>query len=107
FPMIRRGISYPAAGASGPGLLFLSFQTSLMNFLGAFARSRKSFDPILARSTQLTWVDPAASCTNGPGGGQRWPAGGGQVCYPMMDLTTLGGGEYFYIPSMNFISRLA
>ena len=98
FELIRRGMPYPACGERGPGLLFLSFQRSPMEFLGMYYRARLKSDPILAQSSQWAF---------GPAGGQRWPAGGQEIGYPMTDLTTLLGGEYFYMPSMNFISKLA
>ena len=84
--------------SAGSGLLFLSFQRSLYDFIGLMARGQKSLDPILVRSG-------AAGSTNGDKG-QKWTIGGREVYYPMNDLTTIRGGAYFYVPSMLFIERL-
>ena len=98
FELIRRGMPYPARDGCDPGLLFLSFQRSLMDFIGMFYRAHLKFDPILTQSSQ-----PGPF----PSGGQPWPTDGEAINYPMRDLTTLLGGEYFYIPSMIFLSNLA
>jgi deferrochelatase/peroxidase EfeB len=107
---LRRGLAYgpertdlnepvtrqlpPSAGS---GLLFLSFQQSLLDFLDLMIRAQKALDPMLARSSQAA---------GNRGQEQSWIIGGREVRYPMSNLTTIRGGEYFYIPSMQFIDRL-
>ena len=88
-----------------------------MDFLGLLIRSRARLDPILMRGAQKA-VAAQSSIGGEPAPGQRWAFEANrasmltatsatlQMTYPMTDLTTLRGGEYFYIPSMTFISNL-
>jgi deferrochelatase/peroxidase EfeB len=122
FKILRRGMPYRARAGNGSdesesGLLFLSFQKSILDFLGLLIRSRARLDPVLTRSSRqaAAHVSEAGSvAASSPQ--QRWTfaatrksvgaAAAVETTYSMADLTTIKGGEYFYIPSMTFISNL-
>ena len=109
-PIVRRGMSFgsPEVGAAAParGLLFLALHRSLLEFLGLMSRALVLRDPILASS--VDWNPEGTEtthCTHGVRA-QRWKAGDAEVCYPFADVTTLRGGEFFYVPSMDFLRGL-
>ena len=106
FELIRRGIPYPGKGGGDPGLLFLSFERSPLEFIGMLYMAHRKFDPILSQSSQRARVAREAASKIGPAGGQRWPVAEKEISHEMTDLTTLRGGEHFYVPSMRFISGL-
>jgi Dyp-type peroxidase family len=93
--------------SSGVGLLFLSFQRSLYDFLGLMQRARTNRDPVLSHKKQWhpAFFNSIARTVRGSPG-QRWRLGGKDIVFPIADLTNIRGGEYFYIPSMNFIKNL-
>jgi Dyp-type peroxidase family len=118
-PIVRRSMTYGAkwqdgeratSGSGHPrGLLFLSLQKSLLDFTGLIRRAFQSRDPILGRSAQWTaeYTPPTTGCKNGRQPGQLWRFPGKQLCFQFADVTTIRGGEFFYIPSMRFIDHLA
>ena len=75
--------------------------------LVAYLDSIRWRDPILARSAHWTLDDtsPVRAIDRGRPA-QNWNLGGQEIPYPIADLTTLRGGEYFYMPSLNFIRAL-
>ena len=81
----------PSAGA---GLLFLSFQRSLRDFTALISRAYKRGDPIL---THKHYVPD----------GQTWDFAGKKIAHTMAGMTTIRGGEYFYVPSMPFLEYLS
>jgi len=110
--LVRRGMTYgPDRGdlsapnlrqsppSSGVGILFLSFQHSLLDFITLIAKGQKQRDPMLTRSSQ--WSEEQKEHP------QKWTVRGSEFEHAMADLTTTRGGEYFYIPSMLFIEDLA
>lgn len=115
--IVRRGSSYgPARGdliaasrqlppSTGVGLLFLSFQQNLLHFLYLMHRAQFFQDALLSRSANWQAGSPN-SCDGAQGPGQRWKLNGATVCQPMADITTPRGGEFFYIPGMEFIRNL-
>jgi deferrochelatase/peroxidase EfeB len=116
-PVLRRGMSYgqsqahgacPEAAGKQPahGLLFLGLHRSLLDFLILMARASHLRDPILSDSSD--WTETATGATHCTHGfrAQRWMIEGKEVCYAFADVTRLRGGEFFYIPSMNFIRSL-
>jgi deferrochelatase/peroxidase EfeB len=107
FQIIRRGIPYPSVPAdpARTGLLFLALHRRIRDFIGLSTNSARALDPILTRRSELGWAGDTVKCNGAVS--QQWPVGGEQICHPMMDLVTLLGGEFFYIPSMNFIRSLA
>lgn len=109
FLFLRRGLSYgvkrPDIGnpdstedlpQTGSGLLFLSLQPTVWTFITLMGRAQRRHDALLSRSADI-------------GAGQTWTftEGGPAKQFPMADLTTIRGGEYFFIPSMNFLRQLA
>lgn len=62
-----------------------------------------NLDPILTRSN-LDYLPQDKKC--GGQFAQTWPVDGKQICYPVLDLVTMRGGEFFYIPSLPFIDSL-
>lgn len=108
--ILRRGLSYgperldwtgaaQPAPETGSGLLFLSFQSSLYDFLTLIRKAQNRRDPMLVRAKG--WEAGGEPDVHT---GQEWHYGPGQaVSSPMVDLTTVKGGEYFYIPGMPFI----
>jgi deferrochelatase/peroxidase EfeB len=111
-PVVRRGIPYgpgPSDGATpdaSRGLLFLGLHRTLLDFLALMVRAKSLRDPLLSRSS--LWDSTSTGPTHCPHGfrAQRWKIDGVEACYPFADVTTIRGGEYFYIPSMDFIHRL-
>ena len=108
--IIRRGMTYgPADNAEGArGLLFMSLHRSIMDFTSLMFRAESSRDPVL--STTADWTPhytPPNGCLVGRLPGQKWEFSGQTVCYPIANLTTIRGGEYFYIPSLSFIRMMA
>jgi Dyp-type peroxidase family len=103
--IVRRGMCYGTEKSGG--LLFLSFHRSLVDFLFLVQRSIRWRDPVLSNSTH--WTEDDTSPVRGFYAGapaQTWNLGGKQLSFPIADLVTLRGGEYFYIPSLNFIREL-
>lgn len=107
--IIRRGITYgpdPPVAGTPSGVLFLSLQRSISDFGILLGRARWNLDPLLSRSADWTW--PKA---NGPENGdfqngqwsQLWNVGGAAVRCPMNDMTTVRGGEFFFMPSITFL----
>jgi hypothetical protein len=94
---------------AGAGLLFLSLQQSMAHFAGLLARSVLQLDPLLASSAQWQSGAFTSASPNGCGAtqAQKWAIGDKEICFPLVDLTTVLGGEYFYIPSLPFIRGLA
>lgn len=113
-PVVRRGMSYGppfsnAASAEVPrGLLFLGLHRGLLDFLKLMARATNLRDPILSDSEAWDCSDTSDDGTHCPHGfrAQKWNIAGKEVCYAFADVSTLRGGEFFYIPSMNFIRQL-
>jgi hypothetical protein len=100
--IIRRGMVYER------GLMFLSLHRSVMDFTSLMFRAERARDPILSSAAE--WkpdFTPANGCVVGRKPGQKWEFEGQTVCYSIADLTTIRGGEYFYIPSLSFLRRLA
>ena len=99
----------PADNAEGArGLLFMSLHRSIMDFTSLMFRAESSRDPVL--STTADWTPhytPPNGCLVGRLPGQKWEFSGQTVCYPIANLTTIRGGEYFYIPSLSFIRMMA
>lgn len=117
--IVRRGMTYgpprvdlaspgrQLPPSSGVGLLFLSFQKSLNDFLFLMRRARTYRDPLLSHSGDWKAAfTNSITCTRDGTPGQRWRLNGRDICYPVADLTTIRGGEYFYVPGMDFIRRL-
>jgi Dyp-type peroxidase family len=87
---------------TGVGLLFMCFQSSLDHFeIQQNAANSENFpreqeangiDAIIGRSTDPD--DPSA---------QSW----GDIKFAMANFVTLKGGEYFFVPSLSFLTRLA
>ncbi len=83
---------------SGVGLLFLSYQSELANFVAHhwmattddFVEPGAGQDPLLNRGG-----------LNGPG--QTWTANGRHLQRNLGDFTRLLGGEYFFTPSISFL----
>ncbi len=108
--IIRRGMAYGPTDTLGGerGLLFMSLHRTIMDFTSLMFRAESSRDPVL--STTADWTPdytPANGCVVGRLPGQKWEFNGRTVCYPIANLTTIRGGEYFYIPSLSFIRMLA
>lgn len=108
--IIRRGMAYGPAGHSEGerGLLFMSLHRSIIDFTSLMFRAESSRDPIL--STTAGWTPdytPPNGCVSGRRPGQKWEFEGQTVCYPVANLTTIRGGEYFYIPSLSFVRNMA
>jgi deferrochelatase/peroxidase EfeB len=108
--IIRRGFPYPAQpGASSPGLLFLSLQRRMEDFLTLIGRVHQNMDPLLSRSVDWDWKDPELIKGIGtilPNGdiGQLWPGpNGSQVCFAMNDVVKVLGAAYFFIPPMSLL----
>jgi len=103
--IIRRGMVYGSgfdwtAGdvrqlppSAGTGLLFLSFQRSLRDFTALIRRAEFRGDPILASPGK-------------PGAAQQWEFNGKKIEHSISGISTIRGGTYFYVPSMEFLSRL-
>jgi Dyp-type peroxidase family len=111
--IIRRGIPYDDRGEdekrqnfgeppeSGVGLLFMSYQRELAQFLAKlwmamsdnFVRQRVGPDPLLARGSS--------------GNPQEWRRNGFAVRQRLSDFVTLRGGEYFFAPSISFLKNLS
>lgn len=111
--IIRRGMAYGPTTAEAPagaarGLMFLSLHRSIMDFTTLMFRAEYARDPILSTATDWTpdYIPPNG-CLVGRRPGQKWEINGQTVCYPIADLTTIRGGEYFYIPSLSFVRMLA
>ena len=117
-PIVRRGMSYgrplndqegtdvASLPSQGQGLLFFSLQHSLLDFLGLMVRAVQQRDPLLSNSSD--WTGESTGDTHCPHGyrAQLWKVGGREFCYAFADVTTLRGGEFFYIPGMDFIHGL-
>ncbi|MDQ4117403.1 MAG: peroxidase [Actinomycetota bacterium] len=107
--VVRRGITYgarpdltdPAGGelpSSGVGLLFMCFQSNIDQFMiqqdGAdsnhFVRRHVGVDAVIGQSP-----DPFP---------QTW---NGAVPFTMANFVTMRGGEYFFAPSIGFLTGLA
>jgi hypothetical protein len=100
--IIRRGMAYDR------GLMFVSLHRTLMDFTNLMFRAERARDPIL--SSAADWKPdfiPPNGCVVGRQSGQKWQFGETTVCFPMADLTTIRGGEYFYIPSLQFLRWMA
>jgi deferrochelatase/peroxidase EfeB len=118
-PIVRRGLSFgrplndqegadaATLPSTGQGLLFFSLQRSLLDFLGLMSRAVNQRDPLLSNSSDWTG-DFNGEETHCPHGyrAQLWKVGGREFCYAFADVTTLRGGEFFYIPGMDFIRGL-
>jgi len=103
FPMVRRGIGYgPVPGESQngaapepTGLLFLSLQPSLWTPIMLLGRAQRRRDAVLGSEKDLN------------GTAQEWTFPGCPAHkFAWADVTTIKGGEYFFIPSMKFIDAL-
>jgi deferrochelatase/peroxidase EfeB len=117
-PIVRRGLSFgrplndqegsdvARLPSTGQGLLFFSLQRSLLDFLGLMSRAVNQRDPVLSNSSD--WTGESTGDTHCPHGyrAQLWKVGGREFCYAFADVTTLLGGEFFYIPGMDFIRGL-
>jgi hypothetical protein len=103
--IVRRGMVYGTEQAGG--LMFLAFLRSLHDFLFLVQRSIRWRDPILANSSHWTLDDtsPVRGMDRGRPA-QKWNLAGEEIHFPIADLTTVRGGEYFYIPSLNFLRGL-
>lgn len=125
FRIARRGIPYGdssyLAGADieqypidGVGLLFMSFQSRLLNFEiqqggcddNNFPMPEMGVDATIGRSTAAVaqdWYFPSAvSAQPGPSVDDQ-----GRVRFSMANFVTLKGGEYFYAPSPDFLRALS
>jgi len=63
-----------------------------------------AFDPV---ATLVSGGPPPIGCVRDAQPGQTWTIQGSEICFPFANLTTLRGGEFFYIPSMRLIRKLA
>jgi len=110
FRIVRRGITYgkrpdldegsglplPSAGV---GLLFMSCQARLAQF--AIQQEGSDSNDFIE-----TGVGPDAVIgQNGNAVAQEWPKGS-EVRYAMANFVKLLGGEYFFVPSMEFLRTL-
>lgn len=107
--IVRRGLVYGCPEKrAGRGVLFLSLQKTLLDFMGLIVMSQMRLDPILVRTQANPAFRPLNGCTAGTLANptQSWPAGDQRFCAPMSNISQLRGGEYFYVPSMKFIAEL-
>ena len=84
--------------------MFVLLHRTLMDFTSLMFRAE--FAAIRSCPTTADWtVDytPPNGCVVGRQPGQKWEINGQTVCYPVANLTTIRGGEYFYIPSLTFL----
>jgi deferrochelatase/peroxidase EfeB len=108
--IVRRGIPYgPELGRDGEehrGILFLSLQRTLPDFTALMGRVQWSLDPLLSQSVDWSWRQPQDSSTglwqNGRFG-QAWGSADAPISFPMADLTTVRGGEFFFLPRLTFL----
>lgn len=106
--IVRRGITYGnrsnlSAGtaverpAEGVGLLFMCFQSNLDQFaiqqegsdLNIFVKEGVGVDAVIGQNSELV--------------AQTWP---GNVKYTMANFVKMLGGEYFFAPSISFLTSL-
>ena len=91
-----------ALPSKGVGLLFMSVQGSLHNFEKI---QEWINDPNFARP--FTGVD-ALIGSDERRRRQTWPAAdGGSARLSVSDFVTLRGGEYFFVPSLDFLKNMA
>lgn len=107
--ILRRGILYgpregQPEGSSGVGLLFLSLQRSIYDFLSMMSRGWKSLDPLISGGAD--WPPEGAKNVCPGQDAQKWQFGQREVCFRMADITTLRGGQYFFIPGIPFFRNL-
>jgi Dyp-type peroxidase family len=117
--VVRRGITYDErrdreAGAElevpseGVGLLFMCFQSNLDQFViqqegsdgNDFVRDGTGFDAVIG---QFHGEDDAPDAPIE----QTWPTSTDPVPFKMVNFVRMRGGEYFFAPSMRFLSGLA
>jgi Dyp-type peroxidase family len=109
FRIVRRGITYGERPdldgygdppSSGAGLLFMCFQSNLVQFAvqqegsdsNAFAFDDVGVDPLIGHNPTPT--------------SQTWPSTG-TLKFTLDDVVRMRGGEYFFAPSMAFLRGLA
>jgi len=113
FRIVRRGITYgdrpdladDASESAAPpdkdvGLLFMCFQSRLVNFTiqqdgsdsNDFVRPGVGVDAIIGRNSNPT--------------PQTWPTPGSETQFTLANLVSFKGGEYFFAPSLPFLKSL-
>jgi deferrochelatase/peroxidase EfeB len=106
--IVRRGITYgnrpdigqPAGGArpeTGAGLLFMCFQSNLDQF--AIQQEGSDANGFIVDDTG---VDAVIGQNSAPVA-QTWP---GNIKHTMANFVKMLGGEYFFAPSINFLTSL-
>lgn len=100
-PDLEPGSDLPAP-ESGVGLLFMCYQSRLIQFV--IQQEGADSDDFVRPG-----VGPDATLgINASGVEQQWPVGGvaGAQSFRMANFVTMAGGEYFFAPSLSFLATL-
>lgn len=114
----RRGIPYDDPGG-GVGLLFMSFQRKLIQFITIqrdWANDPKffpvenpetppeaaGFDPIIGQKRRTSPPPPPSNQLWNKG----WGNDAGQAYFDFSEVVEFRGGEYFYAPNISFLTNL-
>jgi deferrochelatase/peroxidase EfeB len=105
--IVRRGITYgDPAQDEDVGLLFLCAQSNIgaqFEFIQNAWSNKNSF------LKEKTGLDPVIGQGHQQDGGQWWPTkwkGSTKVQFDFRDCIRLRGGEYFFAPSISFLTHL-
>jgi Dyp-type peroxidase family len=107
--IVRRGFPYGGQPDAPSGLLFLSLQKRIEDFVTLIGRAHPNMDPLLSRSEDWkTWnaskpPPEGIGMLSGETVGQQWPGPNGPVCFAINDLVKLLGAAYFFIPPMSLL----
>jgi deferrochelatase/peroxidase EfeB len=104
--MVRRGVAYSNNEPPASGLLFLAFFHSLFDFFKLMMRATVNRDPLLSGAEFWGEGLEPTHCLHGFKA-QKWKIAQQEICFQFANVTTMKGGEFFYMPSMSLIRDLA